>query len=211
MSKIIVILFLVSLSCWAHVPSLVLPLKGTPIASYFLGQSDVSRAVFSELTEPEDFFVVQFNVKHDAKTLIQLFTPFCELIPGYERFQPSALLISGDLPWKKQGETNQTFIKQLKKIAIAKVTSNYPEGKRPKFYEDFGKQTYWVGGEWRGRLEEGLYAVVIFGTQGHRGNILLAMNEKEAWTPDLYKYAGEVMPVIGKGLCDPHGFTGKIP
>jgi hypothetical protein len=127
------------------------------------------------------------------------------------RFQPRALLIKGDLPWKKQGETNQTFIQRLKQVAIAKVASSYPEGKRPIFYEDFGKQTYWVGGEWRGHLQEGLYAVVVFDNHGHKGNILLGMNEKEAWTPDLFKYAGELMPIIGKSLCDPHGFTGKIP
>jgi hypothetical protein len=171
----------------------------------------VSRAVFSELTEPDDFFVVQFNVKKEARTLIQLFTPTCALIPSYERFQPKALLIKGDLPWKKQGETNQIFIQRLKQIAIAKVASNYPEGKRPTFYEDFGKQTYWVGGEWHGHLKEGLYAIIVFETQGHKGNILLGMNEKEAWTPDLFKYAGELMPIIGKKLCDPHGFTGRIP
>ena len=153
---------------------------------------------------------MQFFAKKGEKTSVQLFTPVCELIPKYERFQPSAYLISGDLPWKQQGESNQAYILRLKYMAVAKIESTYAEGKRPIFYEDFGKQNYWIGGEWRGLLEEGLYALVVFSEQNESGNILLGMNEKEDWTPDLFKYVDEVMPTIGKGLCDPHGFTGKI-
>ena len=208
--KLIIIIFFSIGTCLAHIPSLLLPLKGTPISSYFLGQADVSRAVFSELTHLDDFIVLQFNVKNNEKTLIQLFTPYCELIPQYEKFQPTAYLIKGDLPWKYQGESNQDFIKRVGNISIAKVESSYPDGKRPKFYEDFSKLTYWVGGEWRGSLKKGLYAIVVFDAHRDRGNIVITMNEKEAWTPDLFKYAAEVMPAITKGYCDPLGYTGNL-
>lgn len=207
---IIIICFSIG-TCLAHIPSLLLPLKGTPISSYFLGQADVSRAVFSELTQVDDFIVLHFNVKDNEKTLIQLFTPYCDLIPRYEQFQPTAYLIKGDLPWKYQSESNQDFINRLGNISIAKVESSYLAGKRPKFYEDYSKLTYWVGGEWRGLLKNGLYAIVVFDAHKDRGNIVLAMNEKETWTPDLFKYAAEVMPVIAKGYCDPLGYTGNLP
>lgn len=199
-----------SSAVWAHVPALLLPIKGTPIASYFIGQSDISHAIYSELTEPQDYFVVQFEVKNYRKQLIQILTPVCKDIPAYEEYQPSVLVLRGDLPWKMNGETNTQFIARLKARALGKAESNFKKGERPQFYEEFGKQSYWVGGELHIRLNPGLYALVVFDRKNGTGTFSLGLNEKEAWTPDLYKYVGEILPKINAGLCDPKGFSGSI-
>ena len=197
-------------SAWAHVPVLLLPIKGTPITSYFVGQSDISRAIYSELTEAEDFFVLQMNVNVAAETSVEILTPVCEQIPSYEQFQPSVLIIKGDLPWKMNGESHRDFVSRLEKLAIAKVESNYGKEQRPQFYEEFGKQTYWVGGKLRLNLEAGLYALVVFNRDTHKGNFTLGINDKESWTPDLYKYVAEVVPKISAGMCDAKGFSGLV-
>jgi hypothetical protein len=197
-------------TAWGHVPALLLPIKGTPITSYFIGQSDVSRAVYSELTQPEDFFVVQLEVTGTDETTIDILTPVCPQIPSYEEFQPSVLVIKGDLPWKQNGESNKNFIARLQQISIGKVESTYKKGERPQFYEEYGKQTYWVGGKTRLKLAAGLYALVVFNSVANKGNFTLGINEKESWTPDLYKYVGEVIPKISAGLCDPKGFSGLL-
>jgi hypothetical protein len=105
--------FIIGNQTQAHVPSLLLPIKGTPIASYFLGQSNISRAVYSELSGPSDFFVAHFYVASAVETRLELLTPVCGELPRYEAFQPSILILSGDLPWKNQAETNQEFLGRL--------------------------------------------------------------------------------------------------
>ena len=202
--------FVACCTAWGHVPALLLPIKGTPMTSYFIGQSDISRAVYSELTQPEDFFVVQLEVKGSEETSVDILTPFCPQIPSYEEFQPSVLVIKGDLPWKQNGESNKNFIARLEKTSIGKVESTYKKGERPQFYEEYAKLTYWVGGKTRLKLEAGLYAFVVFNTDTNKGNFALGINEKESWTPDLYKYVGDVLPKISAGLCDPKGFSGLV-
>lgn len=202
-----------SIACctaWGHVPALLLPIKGTPITSYFIGQSEISRAVYSELTEANDFFVVQFAVKGAEATSIEILTPVCPQVPSYEEYQPTVLVLKGDLPWQENGESKENFIIRLKKSAVGTVESNYKKGERPQFYEEFGKQSYWVGGKSRLQLEAGLYALVVFNTNSNKGNFTLGINEKESWTPDLYKYVAEVMPKIAAGICDPKGFSGAV-
>lgn len=204
-------ILIVSVMAQAHVPALLLPLKGTPISSYFVGKSQVSRAVYSELTESDDYFVVQFYVSPgNEKTRVQLLTPDCTALPQYEAFQPSAVIWKGDLTWKKQGETNAQYLHRLGSRATARLSSNFAPGQRPTFYEDASKQNFWVGADWRGRLKPGLYSIVVFNTSSAKGNFVLGLNEKEAWTPDLFRYAGEVMPLIAAGICSPSGFTGHL-
>lgn len=197
-------------AAWGHVPALLLPIKGTPITSYFIGQSDISRAVYSELTQADDFFVVQMDVKGPDATSIEILTPVCPQVPSYEDFQPSVLILKGDLPWKENAESNANFVARLEKSAVGKVESNFKKGERPQFYEEFAKQSYWVGGKARLRLEAGLYALVVFNTTSNKGNFTLGINEKESWTPDLYKYVAEVVPKIAAGICDPRGFSGAV-
>lgn len=204
-----VLMFCVSAT--AHVPALLLPLNGTPITSYFIGQSDISRAVYSELTRVDDFLVIHFNVKYgQEKTLVQILNPVCESIPQYERFQPSAFVLKGDIAWKRQGESNRQYINRLRYFAKATISSNFPPGSRPQFFEEFGKQNYWVGGEWRGRLRPGLYSIVVFDPATNKGNFVLGLNEKESWTPDLFRYAAEVGAQVAAGICNPKGFSGKL-
>lgn len=195
---------------WGHVPALLLPIHGTPITSYFIGQSDVSHAVYSELTHSGDYFVVQFSANTAEESLIEILTPVCPCIPSYESFQPSILILKGDLPWRNNGETNKNFISRLEKMAVAKVESNYAKGQRPQFYEEFGKQKYWVGGSLRTKLDPGLYALVVYNMDQNKGNFTIGLNEKESWTPDLYKYSAQVVARIASGICNPKGFTGKL-
>lgn len=197
-------------SAWGHIPALLLPIKGTPISSYFIGQADISRAIYSELTHSQDYFVVQFYVKNPDENLVEILTPACKQIPKYEEFQPTVLVLKGDLPWKDNGESNENFLIRLEKEAIGKAESNFAKGTRPQFYEEFGKQNYWVGGKVRMKLEPGLYALVVFDRNGEKGNFTLGLNEKEQWTPDLYKYVSELLPKISSGICDPKGFSGLI-
>lgn len=211
MFKILLIMSIfISLIANAHVPTLLLPIDGPPVASYFLTQSAISRAVYSELTTSQSIFVVQFEVKPGEKTLVQVFTPVCPGLPNYEEFQPTALVIKGDLPWKLQGESNRKFIQRLQKNSAAVAESNYPIGKRPRFHEDFANVDYWVGGEWRGQLAPGLYAIVIFSPDKNKGVFSLGVNEKEDWNKDLFQYARSIIPKINSGLCNPRGFTGKL-
>jgi hypothetical protein len=197
---------------WAHVPALLLPIKGTPITSYYIGNSEVSRAIYSELTNNGDFFVANFRVtRGNEKSLMQMFTPACGAIPRYERFQPSAMVIEDEVPWKEQGESNLNYINRLRGKAIVTVESNFAPGKRPQYYEEHGHQYYWVGGEWRGNLKPGMYSIVIYDLNGDRGTFTLGINEKEAWTPDLWKYVAEILPAISAGICNPKGFSGTIP
>ena len=72
------------------------------MTSYFVGEADVSRAIYSELTLAQDYFVVQFFVKSKQENSFEILTPVCEQIPSYEEFQPSILLLKGDLPKKIQ-------------------------------------------------------------------------------------------------------------
>lgn len=207
---IALLLTLTGSTAWTHVPALLLPIKGTPVTSYFLGQIDVSRAVYSELTTTDDIFIAHFNVKPGAATSIEILTPVCEALPQYERFQPSVLLIRGDAPWKKQGESNAAYLERLRSVAIADIKSTYRKGQRPKFYEQFAKVEYWVGAKWKRVLKTGLYAVIVYDGGGGKGTFTLGLNEKEAWTPDLYAYTGEILPSILSGLCNPKGFTGRL-
>ncbi len=195
---------------WGHVPALLLPIKGTPITSYFIGQSDISRAIYSELTEAQDYFVVHFSVKNPEDNSVEILTPVCEQVPSYEEFQPSVLIMKGDLPWKENGESNTDFIARLEKLAIGIVESKYAKGERPQFYEEFGKQNYWVGGKLRIKREAGLYSLVVFNRNHLKGNFTLGINEKEKWTPDLFKYVSEVVPQISAKICDPKGYSGNI-
>jgi hypothetical protein len=205
---------LVLLACskaWSHVPSLLLPLNGTPIASYFIGQIETSRAIYSELTEPGDFFVAHFFAARLQENSFELLTPVCSQIPSSETYQPSALLLKGELPWKQNAETNKDYLDRLEKSALGKAESSYTKGERPQFYEEFGKQNYWVGGKLRLTLDPGLYSLVVFNSSGTgKGNFTLGINDKESWTPDLYEYVSQVLPKINAGLCDPKGFTGSI-
>lgn len=210
MKKIILLGLLISGVAWGHVPTLLLPLKGTPISSYFIGNSEISRAIYSELTEPGDFFVAQFLVKGYSKSYVELLTPVCENIPQYEVYQPAVFLIKGDLPWKKQGESNQDYIGRIKRKALLIVKSSYSQGNRPQFFEEFEKRYYWVGGIWKGDLWPGLYTMVVYDPKGKNGVFTLGLNEKEDWTPDLYQYVREVLPSIVAGLCNPKGFSGKL-
>lgn len=203
-------LFLLSAVAEAHVPALFQPIKGTPISSYYLSNSEVSRAVYSELTNEDDLFVVQWLVKNNNETLIQLFTPSCKNIPNYELFQPEALLFEGELPWKLQGETNSAYVARLASQSLQQIGSSFVQGKRPVYEETYAKQTLWVGGEWRGKLEAGLYSLVVHAKKSGKGNFVIGLNEKEAWIPDLYQYVAEILPAINAGLCDPAGFSGKL-
>ncbi len=195
---------------FAHIPVLHLPLKGTPIHSYFIGNSELSRAVYSEITAPEDFYVANFLVGKNEKTHLELLVPVCSGIDQYEAFQPTAFLIEGEIPWKNQGESNQEFMLRLRKMAIVNVESDYAPGQRPKFYEEYGNQYYWIGGKWDGNLWPGLYSIVVYDPRGTTGVFTLGINEKESWTPDLYRYVGEVLPAISQGICNPKGFSGKL-
>ncbi len=212
MNKLFIILVLVtcSIAARSHIPTLLLPIKGTPIASYFIGQADISRAIYSELTATGDYFVVQFNVKNLQENSFEILTPVCPLIPNNEIYQPSVLILEGDLPWKKNGESNVDYLNRLEKIAVGKVESHFVVGSRPQFYEEFAKQYYWVGGKLKLSLESGLYALVVFNKGNGRGNFTVGINEKESWTPDLYKYVSEILPKISAGICNPKGFSGHI-
>jgi hypothetical protein len=204
------ICLVISYSAWSHVPALLLPIKGTPITSYYIGQSDISRALYSELTQADDYLVVQFYVNTMGENSIELLTPVCQKIPSYEDFQPSVLILKGDVPWKINGESSKDFISRVEKMALGKAESNYAKGQRPQFYEEFGKQNYWVGGKLRMTLQPGLYALLVYNKTATKGNFTLGINEKEIWTPDLYRYVGEVLPKITAGICDPKGFSGSI-
>jgi hypothetical protein len=197
-------------SVWGHVPALLLPIHGSPISSYFIGQSDISRAIYSELTQARDYFVIQFAVNSLESNVIEIMTPVCQQIPSYEEYQPSVIILKGDLPWKNNGESNENYILRLQKNALGKVESNFPKGQRPQFYEEFGRQSYWVGGKLRLKLDAGLYALVVYNNGTSKGNFTLGINEREAWTPDLYRYVGEILPKISAGICDPRGFSGLI-
>jgi hypothetical protein len=93
---------------------------------------------------------------------------------------------------------------------VNRIGSSYSSGKRPVYEEKYAKQTLWVGGEWRGKLNAGLYSLVVHAKQNGKGNFVLGLNEKEAWTPDLYKYVADILPAINSGLCDPKGYSGKL-
>lgn len=195
----------------AHVPVLLLPIKGTPIASHYLGNSAVSRAVYAELTTESDLFVVQWLVKDSGEeALLQLFTPSCAGLPQYESFQPEALLLRGEAPWKVQGESHGAYVARLASRAVGQIGSSYSLGKRPVYEEPNAKQTLWVGGEWRGKLKAGLYSLVVHANRSGKGNFVLGLNEKEAWTRDLQKYVAEILPSINARLCSPAGFSGKV-
>lgn len=198
------------LTASGHIPVLVLPMKGTPMTSYFVGQSIISRAIYSELTLARDYFVIQFFVKSMGENSFEMLTPVCPQVPSYEEFQPSVLVLKGDLPWKNNAESNGDYIIRLEKKALGKLESNYKSGERPQFYEEFGNQNYWVGGKLRLKLRPGLYALVVYNTSAHKGNFTLGINEKEAFTPDIYKYVAEVLPIISAGICDPKGFSGNV-
>lgn len=206
----VVLSFLTCGIVWGHVPSLLLPIKGTPIASYFIGQIEISRAIYSELTQSEDFFILYFNNNGSAETSIEVLTPVCPQIPSYEEFQPSVLILKGDLPWKTNGESNKDFIARLEKLSSGRVESNYKKGERPQYYEEYGKHTYWVGGKKRLKLEAGLYALVVYNTGLGKGNFTIGINENESWTSDLYKYAGDIITKISEGMCSPKGFSGTL-
>ncbi|MBC7466227.1 MAG: hypothetical protein H7256_09560 [Bdellovibrio sp.] len=197
-------------TAWGHIPVLALPIKGTPMTSYFIGQADISRAIYSELTLAQDYFVVQFFVKSKQENSFEILTPVCQQVPIYEEFQPSVLILKGDLPWKNNAETNADYLVRLEKMSLGKVESSYKPGERPQFYEEFGKQNYWVGGKLRLKLKAGLYALVVFNNSSAKGNFTLGINEKESFTPDIYKYVAEVLPKISAGICDPKGFSGSV-
>lgn len=210
--RALIMVFSLVVGCpsWAHVPALLLPITGTPITSYYIGQAEISRALYSELTQAEDYFVVQFYVQNKGENSFEILTPVCEQIPSYEEFQPTALILKGDVSWKLNGESNKDFISRIEKTAIGRVESSYIKGERPQFYEEFGKQNYWVGGKLRIQLEAGLYALVVYNKNALKGTFTVGINEKESWTPDLYKYVGEILPKISAGICNPNGFTGQI-
>ncbi len=197
-------------TAWGHIPALVLPINGTPMTSYFVGEADISRAIYSELTQAQDYFVVQFFVKSKQENSFEILTPVCQQVTSYEEYQPSVLVLKGDLPWKNNGETNTDYIIRLEKVSLGKVESSYKPGERPQFYEEFGKQNYWVGGKLHLKLKAGLYALVVFNNTMAKGNFTLGINEKESFTPDIYKYVAEVLPKISAGICDPKGFSGSV-
>jgi hypothetical protein len=197
-------------AAWGHIPALLLPIQGTPVSSYFIGSVDISRAIYSELTQAQDFFVVQFFVQSNQENSFEILTPVCQQVPSYEEFQPSAFILKGDLAWKNNAETNADYLIRLEKMSLGKVESAYKKGERPQFYEEFGKQSYWVGGKLRLKLEAGLYALVVFNKTMAKGNFTLGINEKESFTPDIYKYVAEVLPKISAGICNPNGFSGAV-
>lgn len=202
------VLFLTAATASAHVPALLIPHKGTPITSHFLGQSETSRAVYSELENPDDFAVFHFYVKDRTEpTLLQTFTPLCENIPALEEFQPTMLVVPGDLEWKLKGESNKQFIKRMEERAVVKLESNHKKGFRPKYYEQHGEQMLWVGAEARPKLEAGLYALLVYSPDQRTGNFVLGINERENWTPELFQYVAKLLPIIKKGSCHPEGYN----
>ncbi len=208
--RVLTLLIFFCTNAFAHVPTLLWPVEGAPIAHHFLSRAEISRAVYTELTKANDLFVVSWWQNTAEPTLLQLFTPKCPNIPEYEKFQPSAILIRGEAPWKIQGESAEQYLTRLRAQALALLESNYPEGIRPVYEEKNAKQTLWIGAEWRGDLEAGLHTLLVYDKNGSAGNFVLGMNEKEDWNPDLYKYVGEILPKINQGLCRPTGFSGGI-
>jgi hypothetical protein len=200
----------VSVAAQAHVPALLLPIEGTPISSYFIGQSEISRAIYSEITKPGDFLVLQMNVKAGEKTLIELLTPVCKDIPQYEKFQPSAMVFPGEIPWKDSGESNEAYLIRLMGLTKLKISSNFAQGSRAKFHEPFGNADYWVGGKWQGQLNPGLYTVVVFDERDSTGVFNISFNEKETWNRDIFKYVKSIYPKISAGFCNPKGYTGNL-
>lgn len=208
-SLLILLLFYIS-NLSAHVPLLLPPLDSFPMSSFYIGQSDISRTIYSELTLKDSYVVLNLTIKESQETLIDIFTPHCKNIPQYEIFQPTTLVIKGDLPWKFQGESNKDYLLRLENRSIISVDSNYVQGARPKYYEEHAKMYYWIGAKWEGKLEGGLYSIVIFDRNGHKGNFNFSMNKKEDWTPDLFRYVEEVLPKIKKGFCHPKGYSGSL-
>lgn len=201
---------LLSSAASAHVPVLLLPVEGAPIAGHFLSQSEISRAVYTELSSPGDLFFASFLQKPEEPVMISLFAPKCAAIPQYETFQPSVLVLRGEAPWKNEGESSEQYLARLEGMAVIKVESKFKKGQRPAYDEEHAKQTLWVGGEWKGTLEAGLYTLVAFDPAGKSGNFVIGLNEKESWSIDLLNYAGKVVPKINQRLCSPKGFSGHL-
>lgn len=201
---------LLSFSAQAHVPVLLQPIEGSPIAGAYLSRSEVSRAVYSELTNSGDLATLSWSQPERGPSLLQLFSPKCESIPQYEAHQPAALLIRGEAPWKKQGETTDQFLDRVRKFALAELRSSYARGERPVYEEKHGGHSLWIGAEWKGTLEAGLYTLIVFAPDGTKGNFVVGMNEKEAWNADLQRYAKDILPKINLGLCDKKGFSGRL-
>lgn len=194
----------------AHIPVVLPPIDAPPIASYFLDHSEISHAIYSELTDPGDLFVLHLEVKAGVPTVIQMLTPVCSNLPGHEAFQPGVLVLTGDLPWRRPGERSEPYLARLRRAAIVDIESHYPRGERPQFYEPFGQQSYWVGGQWRGQLPPGPYTLIVYSPERSTGTFTLGINEREAWTPMLFQYTARVLPAIRRGSCAPGGFTGRL-
>lgn len=214
-------LLFLTLPAWAHVPMLLPSLGNSALAGYFIGQGEISRAIFSELSESNDIAFYTFSLPTKTRGAVNILTPLCEKgdplspqsIPYYETFQPTALLLEGSAPLIETRESHANYLSRLRSMALQIVSSNYPSGLRPKMPKaenEHSPFSYWVGGKSKRELPPGLYTVVVYDAQGKVGNYVLGLQQAEVWNPVITDYVKAIVPKITPHFCDPAGFSGTL-
>lgn len=201
--------FFLSPVLWAHIPVLVKDEPTFPVQATYLGRGEISRAVYSELSTKDSFGLYVFTLTSRQKATLSVLAPYCSGVPYYETFQPTAILIKGEMPWPVQGPAvTKVFLNSLRSQALMVSESSYAIGKRP-INGDSGTK-WWEGQQVTRDLEPGLYTVIVWSPLGMSGNYILGLQDKENWTPAVSAFVSRALPQIKKDYCSTQGYSGTL-
>ncbi len=214
-----ILLLAVTSPLFAHIPVLAPETGDLSLHSYYISNSKLSRAVYSDLESEKDFDFYTLNLSEESEGTLQVLIPKCIAgveeskfnIPYYEAFQPTALLMAGEVRIKDIGETKEQYVSFLKQNAVLIASSAFKVGERPSSTDPEARQTWWLGGMVDGaKLGAGLYTVVVFDETGMAGNYVLGMQKGEGFTPTIIDFIKSNQERISSGYCSPEGFSKKI-
>lgn len=213
------LLLAVTSPLFAHIPVLAPETGDLSLHSYYISNSKLSRAVYSDLESEKDFDFYTFNLSEASEGTLQVLVPKCIAgveeskfdIPYYEAFQPTALLMAGEIRIKDINETKEQYVSFLKKNAVVVASSTFKVGQRPSSTDPDARQTWWLGGKVDGaKLGAGLYTVVVFDETGMPGNYVIGLQKEEGFTPTIIDFIKSNQNTISNGFCSPKGFSEKI-
>jgi hypothetical protein len=135
---------------------------------------DVSWAIYGYLDSPEAADYYYFDLPEGMSVYTEMLVPVSR---AYENFRPSYAIVG-------PGARGQDDVPFSTREDAGRIVVNAPPGEREQFYEPFTGVTYYRGLRKHTDLAvPGRYYVVVFDPGRRQGDYVLAVGERESFSP----------------------------